>query len=75
MSINTKNSSLGDSQTMLGSHVLYYGSYGGCSIFDYLSSQMPYAILMYADQQYPPSWINPNYPIHGSIGRDHATYV
>ncbi|KAK3225695.1 hypothetical protein Dsin_005557 [Dipteronia sinensis] len=67
---DTEDSSLGDSQTMSGSHVPYYGSYGGCNIFDYPSPQMPYA-----DQQYPPSWVNPNYPIHGSVGRDQATYV
>ena len=75
MSIDTENSSLGDSQTMSGSHVPYYGSYGGYNIFDYPSPQMSYAIPMHADQQYPPSWVNPNYPIHGSVGRDQATYV
>ncbi|KAK3193173.1 hypothetical protein Dsin_024483 [Dipteronia sinensis] len=71
MSIETENSSLGDSQIMSGSHVPYYGSYGDCNIFDYPSPQMPYAILM---QQYPPSWVNLNYSIHGSVGRDQAIY-
>ncbi|KAK3206898.1 hypothetical protein Dsin_020944 [Dipteronia sinensis] len=56
MSMNTENSYLDDSQTMSGSHVPYYGSYSDCSIFDYLSPQMSYAIPMHADQQYPPSW-------------------
>ncbi|KAK3231865.1 hypothetical protein Dsin_003746 [Dipteronia sinensis] len=55
MNIDTKNSSLGDSQTISSSHVLYYGSYGGCNIFDYPSPQMSYAIPIHADQQYPPS--------------------
>ena len=73
MRIDIENSSLGDSQIMLGSHVQYYGSYGDCNIFDYLSSQMSYAIPMHVDQQYPPSWVNPNYPIHGSVGRDQTT--
>ena len=60
---------------MLGSHIPNYGSYGGYNIFDYPSPQMPYAIPMHADQQYLPSWVNPNYPIHGSVGRAQATYV
>ena len=59
---------------MSHSHVPNYGSYSGCNIFDYPSPQMSYAISMHADQQYPPSWVNPNYPIHGSVGRDQATY-
>ena len=75
MSMDTENNSLSDSQTRSGSNVPYYGSYGSCSIFDYPSQQMPYAIPMHADQQYPPNWVNPNYPIHGSVGRDQATYV
>ncbi|KAK3225561.1 hypothetical protein Dsin_005423 [Dipteronia sinensis] len=53
MSMDTKNGSLGDSQTMSGSHVPYYGS---CRIFDYPSPQMSYAIPMLVDQQYLPSW-------------------
>ena len=36
---------------------------------------MPYAIPMHAVQQYPPSWVNSNYPIHESVERDQATYV
>ena len=60
---------------MSGSHVPNYGSYGGCNIFDYPSPQMTYAIPMHADKQYTSSWVNPNYPIHGSIGREQATYV
>ena len=75
MSIDIENSSLSDSQTRSGSYFPYYGSYGGYNIFDYPSPQMPYAIPMHAVQQYPPSWVNPNYPIHGSVGRDQATYV
>ncbi|KAK3227508.1 hypothetical protein Dsin_007370 [Dipteronia sinensis] len=55
MNMDTENSSLGDLQTMSGSHVPYYGSYGCCSIFDYPFPQMSYAIHMHADQQYPPS--------------------
>ena len=49
MSIDTENSSLGDSQTVSSSHVPYYGSYVDCNIFDYPSPQMPYAIPMHAD--------------------------
>ena len=75
MSMDTETSFLSDSQTRSGSHVPYYGSYGGYNIFDYPSPQMSYAIHIHTDQQYPPSWVNPNCPIHGSIGRDKATYV
>ena len=52
------------------SHVPNYGSYGGCNIFDYPSPQMSYAIPMPVDQQYPPTWVNPNYQIHESFGKD-----
>ena len=76
MSIDIEYSSYYDSQNGSNFNTLYQGSYGAYNIFDYPSPQMPYEISMHGDEQYPPTWVNPNYPIYGlSLGRNKSIYT
>ena len=76
MSMNTEYSYYGDSQNGPIFNTPYQGSYGAYNIFDYPSPQMPYEISMHEDEQYPPTWVNPNYQIYGlSVGRNKSIYT
>ena len=76
MSVDTKHSSYGDSQNRSNFNTRYQCFYGAYNIFDYHSPQMPYKISMHGDEQYPPTWVNPNYSIYGlSVGRNKLIYT
>ena len=76
ISMDTEHSSYGNSQNRSNFNTPYQGSYGAYNIFDYPSPQMPYEISMHEDEQYPPTWVNPNYPIYGlSVGRNKSIYT